>query len=174
MPAISAEVRGILWIIVGVSGLLSTFLTYVLKDNLSYFAYRIFGQNPGNRPPRKPFWLWLVYIFAVVVFIIGTAFASAAPNLPSKPEDIVISTPVKAGEYAQVSLKTDPGAHCELTYTTPIGNPSKAQGLGTITADGNGLCAWRWLITARTEPGSGTLTIKVEDDLEIRTIEIIE
>jgi hypothetical protein len=163
----------VLAILAGVAGLFSTYLTYILRDNLSCAIHRLFGQDPGQQPAAKPKWLWSVYGISLLVFIVVGAYATAAPDLPSEPKDINVSTPVKVGDYAQVSLKTDPGAHCELSYITPKGNLSEADGLGAILADGNGICAWKWQIYPRTNPGMGTLSIVVEETKQVLEIEII-
>jgi hypothetical protein len=65
----------------------------------------------------------------------------------------------RPGQTASVSVQTTPGASCAITYVTPHGTVSVAQGLVTKTADTSGHASWTWLIGARTEPGTGTVTV---------------
>jgi hypothetical protein len=72
---------------------------------------------------------------------------------------VSLSSPVSVGGNAQVTIQAVPGASCSIRYVTPHGTVSKAQGLGTETADSTGTCAWTWKIGASTEPGTGTVMI---------------
>lgn len=60
---------------------------------------------------------------------------------------------------ASVSVKTSPGASCSISYTTPAGTASKAQGLVPATANGDGIARWSWKIGSSTRPGAGTVTV---------------
>jgi hypothetical protein len=175
MPAISDVTRLILWILVGAAGLGMAPFTYFLMENLVHIAHKIAKTKPVSpSPPKKSGWLWFGYIALVVFIVLGTAVASAAPNPPPKQENVSISSPVETGSLATVSIKTTPGEDCTLAYETPKGTLSTAQGLGTKTADGNGVCSWQWQIGCNTAPGTGTLTIKVGESEEIYEIEIVD
>ena len=173
MPAISDLTRLILWILVGAAGLGLAPFTYFLKDNLIHIGHKIVKTKPmPTAPPKKSRWLWFGYIALVVFTILGTAIASAAPSPPPKQENVSISTPVEVGSLATVSIKTTPGENCTLAYETPKRSLSTAEGLGTTTADGNGICSWQWHIGSNTSPGTGTLTITVGETEEVYEIVI--
>lgn len=76
---------------------------------------------------------------------------------------LLLSSPVPVGGNARVQIKTTPGADCYLSYTTPAGSDSKADGLGHTTASTTGICAWTWNIGIRTRPGTGTVIITTND-----------
>jgi hypothetical protein len=59
-----------------------------------------------------------------------------------------------------------------LSYITPAGTDSNAVGLGTTTADGNGVCTWKWNIGPKTKPGTGHLFVTVGDSHATFDIEI--
>jgi hypothetical protein len=56
-------------------------------------------------------------------------------------------------------VKTVAGATCSITYTTPAGTVSRAQGLDTRKADGSGMITWSWLIGGNTRRGTGNVTV---------------
>jgi hypothetical protein len=74
---------------------------------------------------------------------------------------IVISIPDVAyvGDDAHVEIRTRPGSACSISYTTPSGTISTADGLDNKTADQDGYCSWSWTIGSNTKPGTGTITI---------------
>jgi hypothetical protein len=88
-----------------------------------------------------------------------TPQGTPAPGLPFTVTEF--TSPVKAGKNATVTIETTPGAFCYLTYWTPSGRLSSADGLGGKTADANGVCSWKWLITDKEPPGNGTVAIGV-------------
>jgi hypothetical protein len=85
---------------------------------------------------------------------------------------ISISSPVSVGSYANVSIQTQPGVDCNLTYKTPKGTKSKAAGLGGLIADNDGNCSWRWIIGTSTAPGTGNITITAGSQTNNYPIEI--
>lgn len=100
--------------------------------------------------------------------IVPAATATVQAPLPTAPLPtqppagitlISLTSPVAAGANANLVIQTAPGVSCFLTYTTPSGNRSEAQGLGATTADGNGLCGWTWRIGSSTNPGTGRLSV---------------
>jgi hypothetical protein len=63
------------------------------------------------------------------------------------------------GGVAGVSVQTSAGASCAISYVTPAGTQSKAQGLTTQTAAPDGTVSWSWSIGPSTRPGVGTVTV---------------
>jgi len=92
---------------------------------------------------------------------------SPAPaTVPTAPaitiELIRLTSPIARGSDAVLQIRTAPGARCSLSYVTPSGNASEAQGLGPMVADGNGVCAWVWRISGNTALGMGRLRVSVD------------
>lgn len=71
---------------------------------------------------------------------------------------IFVSSPVKAGDYATVTVKTVPGAQCTITVWYPSG-PSTASGLEPKTADASGRVTWSWRVGTRTTPGTHRIVV---------------
>jgi hypothetical protein len=63
------------------------------------------------------------------------------------------------GGTAYVLAKTNAGVTCSITYLTPAGTISQAQGLENKAADGNGEVAWSWKIGTNTRPGTGSVDV---------------
>jgi hypothetical protein len=63
------------------------------------------------------------------------------------------------GGTAYVLAKTNAGVTCSITYLTPAGTISQAQGLENKAADGNGEVAWSWKIGTNTRPGTGSIDV---------------
>jgi len=103
---------------------------------------------------------------------------SRAPVITAEPapvfELISITEHVPCGSDAEVSVSTISGKMCFLTYITPKGNVSEADGLGATTANSEGQCYWKWHISAQTSPGKGTVSIKMGDIERSYTIEVTE
>lgn len=93
----------------------------------------------------------------------STPVATQPPPPTAAPAFTVIEfrSPVPVNGQARVVVQSTPGAQCFLSYYTPSGNVSKADGLGAKTADGNGICAWEWKIGSQTNPGTGSVVIQV-------------
>jgi hypothetical protein len=70
-----------------------------------------------------------------------------------------LSSPLSPGAYASAAVQTSPGAVCSIVYVVPSGRISTAQGLDVQTADGSGVCRWRWKIGTNTNPGTGSVRI---------------
>jgi hypothetical protein len=85
----------------------------------------------------------------------------APTQTPLPPITLVsLTSPVSPGDYATLVVETRPIApSCFLSYVTPHGTLSQAAGLGTVAADGNGVCTWTWKIGTNTEPGTGHLSV---------------
>jgi hypothetical protein len=65
----------------------------------------------------------------------------------------------RPGGVASTSVQTTAGASCSISYVTPAGTTSKAQGLTTTTAGADGMASWSWNIGSTTRPGTGTVTV---------------
>lgn len=89
---------------------------------------------------------------------------SSPPCLSTGPltlEFIFVSSPVKAGAFATVTVKTAPGAYCKITVKYPTGD-STATGLGPKTADANGRVTWSWKVGTQTAAGTHTIVVTAE------------
>lgn len=90
---------------------------------------------------------------------------TAAPTLaPAKPAaaagvEFVSVVGGRPGGRASVTVQTVPKASCSISYRTPAGTRSTAQGLVPTTADANGRASWSWVIGSNTRPGTGTVTV---------------
>ena len=96
---------------------------------------------------------------AVPVQPSAPTMAATQPAAASGFTVLALTSPVRVGSKATLQIQTAPGASCFLTYFTPKGNKSTAQGLGATTANGSGMCAWTWNIGSGTTPGTGTLAV---------------
>jgi competence protein ComEC len=81
--------------------------------------------------------------------------ASANPTL----EIASVTSPIAPGSRATLNAKTLPGAACSITVYYKSG-PSKAQGLGPVTADASGNCSWSWNVGSNTTPGNWRIVVK--------------
>lgn len=102
----------------------------------------------------------------------ATATTAPQPTSPPAPNFTVVqlTSPVAAGGVATLQIQGPPSANCFLSYTTPSGNPSTADGLGSKTAGADGICLWTWKISPGTSPGTGRLHITVNDVTETKDI----
>lgn len=90
----------------------------------------------------------------------ATALPATAPPVPVAAG--VTFTNVQGGRRggtASVSVKTVPNASCSISYITPHGTASEAQGLTTKTADASGYVYWAWKIGTNTNPGTGSVRV---------------
>ncbi len=88
--------------------------------------------------------------------------APAPTSPPPPPASLTITSitsPVRPGQTATLRATTQPSASCSITYTTPAGTVSEAQGLVPKTADSSGNVSWSWVIGTRTGPGTGTVRV---------------
>jgi len=79
---------------------------------------------------------------------------SGGPDL----QVLYVTSPVRAGHYATVQIKTTPGASCTITVYYPSG-PSRASGLEPKIAGENGIVEWTWKVGTRTTPGQHKIVI---------------
>jgi hypothetical protein len=92
--------------------------------------------------------------------------ATFAPTLAPAPQpastsgvQITSVAGARPGGRATVVVQTTAGASCSISYRTPAGTSSSAQGLTAKTADSNGIVSWTWEIGTATRPGTGTVMV---------------
>ena len=73
------------------------------------------------------------------------------------------------GATASVAVKTTASAYCSISYVTPAGTTSTAQGLESKYADTSGAVSWSWNIGANTTRGDGTVTVTCNRNQTIRS-----
>jgi hypothetical protein len=78
----------------------------------------------------------------------------------------------KPGGLATVVASTTPGASCSISYTTPAGTNSTAQGLSPKTADSSGTVSWTWSIGRSTQRGTGSVVVNCGDSSAQSSIQI--
>jgi hypothetical protein len=76
------------------------------------------------------------------------------------------------GGTAYATVHAQPGASCSLSYSTPAGTSSSAQGVGAITANSSGVATWSWKIGTRTKPGVGSLVAICNGSMATSKIQI--
>jgi hypothetical protein len=93
----------------------------------------------------------------------GPINATPTASGRSAPPGLMITSltsPIKRGLTASLTAQTAPSASCSLSYVTPGGTISSAQGLGAATANAAGVVTWSWTVGASTGPGAGTVTVE--------------
>lgn len=90
----------------------------------------------------------------------ATTTATAIPALAQPVSGVSITSIAggRPGGRATATVQTQPGASCLITYATPAGTRSTAQGLSPKIADSK-LVSWTWNIGSSTRPGTGTVTV---------------
>jgi len=78
----------------------------------------------------------------------------------------------KPGGQASATVRAGPNAQCSLSYTTPAGTASTAQGLGSQTANASGTVTWTWTIGPGTKTGTGSLAVNCGGSRATSTIQI--
>ena len=106
--------------------------------------------GPVNRekptPSGNTSQIWVTYN-ADQPFIRLKGDAGNSPTSP--PADVTItsiSNPLARGQQAAVSATTAPGAQCSIKFTSALGGPIAAPGLGSATADASGNVSWSWTV----------------------------
>ncbi len=93
-------------------------------------------------------------------------------TFPAGFEPIVIPSQAYPKDEILISVRAAPGTVCTLTYVTPSGIESQAQGVGPTTANPEGKCVWYLNIGWNTNPGIGSLTISANGQTQQYPIEI--
>jgi hypothetical protein len=71
---------------------------------------------------------------------------------------VKISSPVRPGDDATITVQTAPTASCLITVRYKSG-PSRARGLDPQEADARGRVTWTWRVGSRTTPGRWPITV---------------
>jgi hypothetical protein len=75
-----------------------------------------------------------------------------ASNAPIGIATQMLTSPVKAGDNASITIKTNPVADC--TISVAYNNvPAHDSGLAAKPADEFGIASWAWTVAAGTPPG---------------------
>lgn len=96
MPPISDRLRFIIWLITGLAGVSVAIFSILLEANLSFFLRQRIPQlrnRGGRRPSPKPRIVWIAYGVSTMIFVVGTAIASSAPEPPNATSVAQIPTP---------------------------------------------------------------------------------
>jgi WD40 repeat protein len=81
LPPISDGFRLIVWVIVGASTAVSVFLGNAFEDNINFFFRKIANKHLKEQAPAPiPIFVKLISVVLFLVVIVGTGFASAAPD----------------------------------------------------------------------------------------------
>jgi hypothetical protein len=105
---------------------------------------------------------WLDVFQRLPQRISATSVPTSAPApQPGSAGDVEITSVAGGppGGRASVAVHTAPGASCSISYRTPAGARSTAQGLEPRPADSSGNVMWSWNIGASTRPGAGSVTV---------------
>jgi N-acetylmuramoyl-L-alanine amidase len=130
MYNISSNLRFLIWIAVGIAGVLAVILGAYLESNFSYIVRKFLSPSAIGRPPKKthPF-AWLVFIFCVLISVLGTAIASTTPdNLPTPK-----ATPTEKQNLSPITVSATPFKGKIGVVVGHWGNDA-----GTVCTDENG------------------------------------
>jgi endonuclease YncB( thermonuclease family) len=115
-----------------------------------------------------------VGLWGIIPTTVAQDTTTEQPSQITRHAIINLTSPVKVGATASLSIQTTPNTICNLDYITPSGNTSTAKGLGSTTAGANGLCVWTWTIGSGTKPGTGILNITVDGVAQSVSIEVVK
>ena len=97
---------------------------------------------------------------ASATFTVEPPDSTGASGSSGETSIVSLTSPVSAGQTANIKVQTSPGASCSIVYTHPSGKASTAAGLDPTTADANGTVTWTWLISKQTQPlGNGKVLV---------------
>ena len=97
---------------------------------------------------------------AYAAFTVEAPDSAGASGSPGETSVVSLTSPVSAGQNADIKVQTSPGASCSIVYTHPSGKTSTATGLDPKTADADGTVTWTWLISKQTQPlGNGKVLV---------------
>jgi hypothetical protein len=97
--------------------------------------------------------LVLALAMALVLALTSLAFAQQLQITLVK-----VSSPVRPGDDATITVQTAPKASCIISVRYKSG-PSRARGLGPQEADAQGRVTWTWRVGSRTTPGRWPITV---------------
>lgn len=72
---------------------------------------------------------------------------------------VSLTSPIPAGSSATLAIQVMPSAVCDPGVVYKSGE-SKADGLGSKTADSNGYLSWTWKIGSKTTPGTWKVYVR--------------
>lgn len=125
------------------------------------------GDSPTATPtPTKPAATATVAIAPTATHPTGTPATGAQIVL------VQTNAPPIPGTATVDATVIPPSIDCTLSYTTPSGTDSDAEGLGTKTVDASGTVHWEWMIGPNTDPGSGHVTVTCGDASQTVSITI--
>ena len=108
-------------------------------------------------------------------FRIWEELSGVVPSHPMGQELFVelvsLTSPVRAGEDANLAVKTLPGAECSIRVRYQSGW-STAAGLYSKQADEEGNVSWTWVVETHTAPGTWLIYIITTLDSETAKLEI--
>lgn len=101
--------------------------------------------------------VWLGRCLAVALVVAGRgASLAAGPELEVRV--VALTSAVAAWDTATLAVETEPGAECRITVWYKSG-PSRARGLVSKVADGQGRVSWSWVVGSNTTPGTWPISV---------------
>ena len=92
-----------------------------------------------------------------------------APDAPVGVSSQMLTSPVKPGENASLTVKTNAGATCEITVTygkkEETEKRSQDSGLSKKTANPYGIVAWSWTVEADRPLGSWPVEVTCANEV---------
>ncbi len=92
---------------------------------------------------------------------IGAPTPTPAVKLLTGIERVSVTSEVRRGGTASVTIRTAPGVECTVQVHLELG-PIEADGLEPQIADDEGLCSWSWHVDDETVPGDGMILAKAK------------
>ena len=92
---------------------------------------------------------------------IGAPTPTPAVKLLAGIERVSVTSEVRPGETASVTIRTAPGVECTIQVHFELG-PIEADGLEPQIADDEGLCSWSWQVDDEAVPGDGMILAKAK------------
>jgi len=86
-------------------------------------------------------------------------------------EVVSLTSPIRPGANASLTIRTAPSAPCTITVYYKSG-ASQAAGLGPQNANAEGLATWRWKVGTRTTPGLWRIVVTAAANGQRSTLEI--
>jgi hypothetical protein len=105
-------------------------------------------------PASRLSFLFLAIAFASIIIPSAVIHAQTA----EVRTDLSITSPVRPGDDATITIQTEPNANCQIVVHYKSG-PSKARGLIPKTADSKGKVSWTWRVGSRTTIGDWPITV---------------
>lgn len=84
---------------------------------------------------------------------------------------ISLTSPINAGDYATIAVRTVGGARCSIVVVYKSG-PSEAQGLEAQAARSDGVCSWTWRVGTNTTPGMWSIEVTTGTVVKVYAFEV--